>query len=46
MQRRHRSARPIDMPRAGLREALKQLASLVRRKRKPANVPGAARQLV
>jgi hypothetical protein len=46
MQRRHRIARPIQMPRACLCEALKQLALLVWGKRKPANVPGAGAQLV
>jgi DNA-directed RNA polymerase specialized sigma24 family protein len=46
MQRRHRTTRPIDMPRAWLREALKHLALLVWRKRKPANVLGASAQLV
>jgi len=46
VQRRHRITRPIDRVRGWLREALKQLALLVWRKRKPANVPGAGAQLV
>ena len=46
MQRRHRTPRRIDMVRVWLREALKQLALLVWRKRKPANVAGASARFV
>jgi hypothetical protein len=46
MQRRHRNPRRIEMVRAWLREALQQLALLVWRKRKPANVAGASARFV
>lgn len=46
MQCRHRAPRSIDRVRAWLREPLKQLALLVWRKRKPANVAGAGAQRV
>ena len=46
MQRRHRTPRPIAVARAWLPKALKQLATLGGRKRKPAHVPRAGLQLV
>ena len=46
MQRRHRTPGPIAMAGAWLSEALKQLATLGGRKRKPADVPRAGLPLV
>jgi hypothetical protein len=46
MQRLHRTPGPIAMVGAWLREALKQLALLGGRKRKPAYIPRAGLQLV
>jgi hypothetical protein len=46
MQRRHRTLGSIGTAGAWLREALKQLATLDGRKRKPAHVPRAGLQLV